>query len=249
MLETPELHTQKLVIGYSLGALEWARENKGMLLVNALSAPHPIENKEEAARWYQLIFELGMAGLTPIPSAIEAIRVEENTARIATETHALIKIAFEELYIFDMEKVEGISIEERVKDYIVYDWFDVKRGAKQADCKVLAPRDFVKKLVFYPSQRKDGNDGSFKDCYTKSYIAAEELEEFEYSETAARFAAMKLIKENGINGPKRNNGDKSHYLNVVLEHNRRDIHKNEKEFIMIEEPPANIFCMPSEKWK
>jgi len=53
---------------------------------------------------------------------------------------------------------------------------------------------------------------------------------------------MKLIKENGVRGPERHVGDKSHHLNVVLEHDRREIYKNKKEFIIGEDLPSNIFC-------
>ena len=216
--------------------------NNAMVLVNGMMGPHPIEEKEDALKWYRLLFDLGMRGLTPIPSEIESIRIESSTAHVTTEFHKLIKIHFEEVYIFDMEKVTGIEVEEKIKDYIVYDWFNVRRGAKQAALKMFASTDFVKKLVFYPSVRKDGNDGTFKDCYTQSRIPSEKLQVFEYSETAAEFAAMKLIKENGVRGPERHVGDKSHHLNVVLEHDRREIYKNKKEFIIGEDLPSNIFC-------
>ena len=161
----------------------------------------------------------------------------------------MIKIRFEELYIFDLDRVGALAIEEKIENYIVYDWFNIRRGAKQAACTIESPRDFVKKLVFYPSARKDGNDGSFKDCYTKSYISAHELQEFQCSETVAKFAAMRLIKENGLHGPPREFEDKVHHLNIILEHDKRELHKHEKEFIIGEDVTSNIFCCNvSKKW-
>lgn len=234
------MNTKKLVIGYSLEALQFAETQNAMLLLNGATTPHPVEHKEREDKWYRLTFDLGMRGLTPIPSTIESIRIENSTANVITEFHRLIKIHFEQLYIYDMDLIEGIPVEEKIEEYVVYDWFDIKRGAKQPACKILTPTDFIRKVVFYPSIRKDGNDGSFKDCYTKSYISPHRLEEFEYSETAAKMATMRLIKENGLRGPRRSFGEKTHYLNLVLEHDRRVLHKNKKEFIQSSDLPPNI---------
>ncbi len=249
MIQEPELNTKKLVIGYSLPAFQFAMENDAMIFVNGCLSPHPIEEKEKAHKWHRLTFDLGMRGLTPIPSEIESIRIEKNVAKVTTEFYRMIKVHFEELYIFDLDCVEGLAIEEKIEDYIVYDWFNIKRGAKQPSSRIISTRDFVKKLVFYPSLRKDGNDGSFKDCYTKSLIASDRLREFDHSETVARFAAMRLIKENGFHGPERRFEDKVHYLNIILEHDKREIHKHKKEFIVGEGVASNIFCCSaSPKW-
>jgi len=96
-----------------------------MLLVNGLTTPHSIEERGREDKWYRLTFDLGMRGLTPIPSMIENIRIEKNTANITTEFYRMIKIHFKELYIFDMELVEGMPVQEKVSDYVVYDWFDI----------------------------------------------------------------------------------------------------------------------------
>jgi hypothetical protein len=212
-----------------------------MLLLNGTTTPHAIADKEKENKWYRLTFDLGMRGLSPIPSTIERIRIGDTTANITTEFYRLIKIHFKELYVFDMELVDGLTAQEEIEEYIVYDWFNIKRGAKQAPCKILTSTDFIKEVVFYPSIRRDGNDGSFKDCYTKSYIGADVIDEFEHSETAAKLATSRLIKENGLRGPARTVGEKVHYLNVVLEHDRREIHKNKKAFIRTDDLPDNIY--------
>jgi len=229
--------------------LQFAKAHNAMILINGTTTPHSVADREGENQWYRLTFELGMRGLSPIPSSIEGIRIADSVANVTTEFYRLIKIHFKELYIFDMELVGGVPVEEKVEEYIVYDWFDIKRGAKQPPCKILTSADFVKELVFYPSARKDGNDGSFKDCYTKSYILAHQLNEFEYSETAAKLTTLRLIKENGIRGPSRRSREREHYLNLVLEHNRRESHKNHKVFIHADELPANIYlCNITEEW-
>jgi len=238
-----ELKAQKLVIGHSLKALQFAQDNDAAVLINEQQTPHSIEESQEWEQWHRLTFLLGMRGLSPIPSNINNIRIEKNKATISTEAHRVIKITFEELYIFDTCRLEGLNIETKVSKYLVYDWFDIKRGAKQSVDKVINDDEFVKELHFYTSLRKDGNDGTIKDCYTKSYIDSHDLEKFEFSETAARFAAMKLIKENDLKGPIRKFGDKVHYLNLVLEHNRRELYEYDKKYIINESLPKNVFLL------
>ena len=237
------------MIGHSLEALRLAKMQNAMLLINGDVPLNSVEHKILYDEWHYLTFELGMRGLLPIPSDIEQIRIENSVAKITTEFYRLIKISFEKLYIYDMDLVGGVPAEEKIEEYVVYDWFNIKRGAVQAACKILTPRDFVRQVVFYPSARKDGNDGSFKDCYTKSYISSEDLQEFENSETAAKLAALRMFKENGIRGPKRASGDTVYYLNLVLEHDRREFHKNKKEFIQDDEVPSNInFVNTTKPW-
>jgi len=229
--------------------LQFAKAHNAMILINGTTTPHSVADREGENQWYRLTFELGMRGLSPIPSSIEGIRIADSVANVTTEFYRLIKIHFKELYIFDMELVEGLPVQEQVEEYVVYDWFNIKRGAKQPRCKILTSTDFIKELVFYPSIRKDGNDGSFKDCYTKSYIPAHQLNEFEYSETAAKLATMRLIKERGLRGPSRSFGEREHYLNLILEHDKREAHKNQKVFIHGDELPDNIYlCNITGEW-
>jgi len=242
MFQTPILKTDKLVIGYSLSALQYAKINNAMLLVNGTLKPHALDRMEDLRSWNALSFELGFACLTPIPSKIETIKIEEKIASVFTEFYKKIQISFNELYIFDLECVSGLPLREEVTEYLVYDWFDIKRGAKQASCKILSPQKFINELVFYPSSRRDGNSGDIKDCYTKSYILAAKINLFENSQTAARLGALSMIKKNGLKGPPRSINEKVRYLNVVLQHADRDIYKHKKKYILSEDIPEHVYC-------
>ena len=248
-MEQLKLKTPKLTIGYSLGALEFALEVDSMLLVNDEQRPPAIPPGHALKRWYEASFELGMRGLLPVPSSPETIRIEDNKAHITTTSQRVIKVEFEELHVFDLDRVHGLATEEKIHIYEVYDWFDIKRGAKQPACSILTPHAFVQKLVFYPSSRHDGNDGRFKDCYSRSYVEPSCLNDFEYSETAAKFAAMKIIRDNGFRGRQQETDGRPYHLNIVLEHSMRDLYKHKKEFIVTTELPPNIHChSTADKW-
>jgi hypothetical protein len=248
MRTVPHLQTNKLVIGHSLGALEYTQESGALLLLNGETKPHQYEAPGKHKRWNSLIFQLGMSGLQPIPSRIESIRVAGDTVNISTEFYRSIKISFKELHIFDLDRVEGINAAEDVSEYLVYDWFDIKRGAHQNKLQLYSEADFVRELVFYPSTRRDGNAGNIKDCYTKSFIGASELTTFEASPTSARMAALALMNQEHLRGPSYTLGDKNYYLSVVLEHRRRDVYKKKKKYIINEDLPNNIHWHIIEAW-
>jgi len=241
MHDSPRLTTEVLVIGHSLEALQFASTRGGFLLLNSSTSPSFIADKERADAWHRLSFELGMRGLLPIPSAVESIRIDGAEARVTTEFYRLITVCFKEVYVFDLDCVEGLNAEEKIETYVVYDWFNIRRGCEQAPCVIKGPRDFLRELVLYPSVRIDGNPGRFKDCYAKSYVGVEDLDKFEYSETAAKFAALRMLTDNGFEGPPREVGDRQYHLSLVLEHARREMHKHTKEFVIGEDPADNIF--------
>jgi len=242
MLQPPVLKTSKLVVGHSLQALRFALENSAMLLLNHELKPHSIEQPSQHDEWNVLSFRLGLRGLSPIPSAVRSIRIDERIANVATEFYRKIQIKFEQLYLFDLERVEGLPVKENIMEYVVYDWFNIKRGAKQPSCSILGSDKFINKVVFYPSVRRDGNTGLIKDCYTKSYVEGKNLMEFDYCATVVRLGTAAAIKNMGFKGPARHINGKQHNLNLVLEHDRREVFKHRKEFIGHDLLPSYIKC-------
>ena len=236
------LKTDKLVIGYSLESLQFANTQRAMLVVNSTQRPHPQDAPAALRAWGTISFRLGLDGLLPIPSGVEKIRIDGSCAIVTTEYYRVLRIQFNELYIFDLELVEGLAIEEKIDKYVAYDWFDIKRGAKQPPCKILGPSSFLNQIVFYPSLRCDGNSRDLKDCYSKSYIEVADLDTFEKSETAAFLGVAAAIKRSPLKGPTRTVDNKEHYLSLVLEHDRRELYKTQKKFVVSDEVPSNIFC-------
>jgi hypothetical protein len=58
--------------------------------------------------------------------------------------------------------------------------------------------DFINKVIFYPTQRAENKN--FKDLYAESYLTDEQLADFDYSETMARFKILKMMKAAGMRG-------------------------------------------------
>ena len=60
--------------------------------------------------------------------------------------------------------------------------------------------NFTKEMWFYPSDRIDGRT-AIKDVCVVSLLTEEELEDFNYSETMARFKLLHEMQARGLKGP------------------------------------------------
>jgi hypothetical protein len=85
--------------------------------------------------------------------------------------------------------------------------------------------DFVKEILFYPTERVDGNQ-PFKDAVSVSYLTEKQLASFDYSDINARFKTLKMMKEAGIRGARNGrdmlNKSRYKYYAVKIENAKRE---------------------------
>jgi hypothetical protein len=158
------------------------------------------KEKRHLRLWERIGFLLGVAGLMPVSSYAESIRIQDNQLKIATERQRTTKINFNKLVIFDDEKVSGLTAttkQEKGKNRVI-DWFNVRSGCNHSIDHLVDGDDFINKVIFYPTQRAENKN--FKDLYAESYLTDEQLADFDYSETMARFKILKMMKAAGMRG-------------------------------------------------
>jgi hypothetical protein len=140
----------------------------------------------------------------------------------------MAKIKFEELIIFSDDGVLGLPTPINIpqKKYKVYDWFDVRSGMKHPYDFIEDDTEFVKEILFYPTDRVDGNQ-VYKDAVSISYLTEKQITSFEYSDINARFKTLKMMKGVGIRGARngRDMLDKTRYkyYAVRLENSHREL--------------------------
>ena len=146
---------------------------------------------------------MSLAGLNPIGDRAVSIKIEEKVVKVFTANARMAKIRFEELIIFDEEKVMGLPTPQNITKnfYKVYDWFDVRSGMKHEYDYIRDTTDFVSEIIFYPTERVDGNH-SLKDAVSVSYLTDSMLNSFEYSDINARFKTLKMMKDAGYSWSK-----------------------------------------------
>ena len=252
------IECDKLVIGSSLEALVYCYLNNIPFVCSQLTPPHHFEyfNPQDnlsifgiknIARsihtnfteqtvgidklwlWERLFFYLSVGGLCPLTDKAVSLRISDNVLKASTSNARMAKIHFNELIVFDDTNVYGLEVPEiKEKTYTVYDWFDVRSGMKHAYDRIEDTGDFVNHIIFYPSQRVEGNH-NFKDAIAVSYLTKAQLDDFEYSDISARFETLHMMKKLGLRGARngRNMLDKTKYkyYAVRIENTKREIIK------------------------
>lgn len=154
--------------------------------------------------WDRLFFVLNLQGLSLSPGECASINITENTIKAYTSTGRMMKFEFDELLIFDDKEVFGIP--EPAKNtqniYKIYDWFNVNSCSKHNLNYIETEEQFIKEIIFYTSIRSAVLIPSRKDIVAISYVNENDLYTYEWSDVAAKFKILHLMKENGIKGPK-----------------------------------------------
>lgn len=242
MLKHHSYKWEEIVIGENLNAITYANYHSAKILslheptilpfdkfdssVNlGLMDISPGELKYDVVR--KLTFDAALAGLHPFAGNLASVAIDPQShlLKAVTKSGATIEIKYENLRIFNPEGVLGIpaEINDRIINYSVYDWFDVRSGTKHDFLSLEDPDDFfVKKIYFYLSERIDGNI-MYKDLVAESTLSREQIHHPDYSDSLSRLKTMAMMKESGIKGTA--NGGTQH-LPIKLELYRREIVPN-----------------------
>ena len=176
--------------------------------------------------WGRLIYLLSFAGLMPLSDKAVSIRLEDqNTLKVSTEYSRFVRFKFNELVVFSDENLQGIKSEDN-RLYKVLDWMNVRSGMNHQYDLINNESNLVRHIYFYPSDRIDGSHNK-KDLVAISYLTKDQLDDFNYSGTYARFAVEDLMKQNGIkgrrNGRDTNNPNLYRYYSIKVETAKREI--------------------------
>jgi len=225
LIKIPELEYKEIIIGGNLNALLQSYQNQTPLIINKLLPPHRFDmigiyNAREL--WHRLFFSLSMSGLNLLTDKANNTRIKENKISVSTINARVLKIKFEKLLVFDNENVSGLPLPiKENKDFVVLDWMSARSCEKHAHDYLNTKDDFINEVHFYPTERLDGHHPDNKDLVTISYLSEEQLNDFEYSDTYARFKITKMLKDLGIKGKK---NSPNHYT-LKLEVEKREIMK------------------------
>ncbi len=206
---------KNIVIGSSLPALLFAYYNEYPIIINSLRRPFRFDSlsmdvqfHDEVIRsnsylWSAVAWRLSMEGLAPFGPSAKSVRIKDDVISNVVESGTNIKISFEKCYVFDDDNltVENEILQEASGEVRVFDWMNVRRGTTHGIDYLGSEDDFVRHIYFYKSERIDGNHNK-KDLVAVSFLKEEDLQDFEYSETMARFKIQKEMSSHGIIGAK-----------------------------------------------
>jgi hypothetical protein len=219
-------HYDEIIIGSSLGALSYAFRHGLPVFFTTPRRPHRFEyfnapkiiddlritheenklttpngevyrGQKKVFLWEKLAFTLNLSGLCPLNGSATNLRIENNNLLKAYNDFSLISsIEFDKATIFD----ENLNIETRKIEpprYVVLDWFSAHSGGKHNIDLIQTEDEFVKEIWFYESDRVHSG---IKDICAISYLTEDQVDEFEFSDTYARFKTQKIMELNGMKG-------------------------------------------------
>ena len=253
---------EKIVIGDSLEALLYAHYNDYYIIPNSSESPFFLDFiSPEISRqlgikdeweletqngpknfgypvvdlWKRIIFNLSVRGLCYPSDKIYSIRLEENSLKIQTRDSRMTQIYFDELFIFNENKVNGLPVAKKKNDFLVrvVDWMSVRSGMSHQYEYYESEDDFIRQIFFYPSDRIDGNNFKHKDVCAISYLDRDKINEFEYSDTYSKFKIQKIMKSLGIRGARNGRSvedpTKYKYYALKVEYDEREILRMERD--------------------
>ena len=145
--------------------------------------------------WDTLYFILSLKGLIPLSSFCHTLR-DSNGKLIASNAYSKIaEIEYDHCYYFGDYNIQDLlDIEKDCDDYIVYDWFECRRGGGHSFDLITSDDNFCHSTWFYSSER-NRVPKFIKDICVVSDMTRSQLMDFDFSETMTKFNTRKLMKE------------------------------------------------------
>jgi len=164
--------------------------------------------------WKRLAINMSIMGMIYPPTHLYSIRLENSQIKITATSPYITTIGYNELFIFNEEGIYGLPLPKakNKEKYKTLDWLDIRKMEVHPFEYIKSEEPVMNEIFFYPSDRRDGFNPNFKDCCLISYIDADKIQEFEYSDTYIRIQAQNKFKELGLKGsingydPKRKGG-------------------------------------------
>jgi len=254
------LNYDKIVIGSSLEALMFAFNNQLPVFFSEAERPFRfdfiepsldlsdlnLENTERTLKtidgeikvglpkeilWERLMFILSYFGRVPLSGLCKSMRYTGSTIVFSDEYSKLAEIKFNHCYYFGDKNCHKLLNEKPVDTgaHMCYDWVAFNRGGKHNVDFIETEDDFVGTIWFYSSDRIDGNS-PVRDACAVSRLTTEQLSNFDYSETMARFKIIHEMESRGMKGKFNGygpNGKPKHYKFRTTHINRGVRRENE----------------------
>ena len=151
--------------------------------------------------WERMLFLLGLDGKAPVSGLCHHLRYDDRRLICSNEYSKIFELTFEKCYYFGDQNSSGFVGEKDLDDdtYLCYDYIAFNKGGKHEIDYIHTDDDFVSEIWFYSSDRIDGNT-PVRDACAVSKLTGEQLLDFDYSQTMARFKVVHEMESRGMKG-------------------------------------------------
>ena len=178
-----------------------------------LTSSTPAVQKE--LLWERLLFLLNLDGKVPLANLCTSMRFDGEHLVCSNEYSKIGTLNFSNCFYFGDDNISGLVRQKELANptYTCYDWIAFNSGGKHEIDYIWVGDNFVKEIWFYSSDRMCGNS-PVKDACVVSALTQDQLAEFDYSETMARFKMISEMEKRGMKGRQNGystNGNPKHY--------------------------------------
>ena len=151
--------------------------------------------------WEKLLFLMAVEGRSPLSNLCGTIRYDGDYVVCSNEYSKIMEFKFDQCYYFGDRKTTGIVRQNKLDEdtYICYDYIGFNKGGKHEIDYIKTEDNFVREIWFYPSDRIDGNT-PVRDACAVSILTGGEKNDFDYSQTMARFKVVHEMELKGMKG-------------------------------------------------
>jgi len=151
--------------------------------------------------WERLLFLLSLDGNAPLSNLCHSMRYDGERVVCSNEYSKIMEFKFNECIYFGDAKSTGFTIQKGLDEdkYICYDYVAFNKGGKHEVDYIRTDDDFVREIWFYSSDRIDGNT-PVRDACAVSELTREQLADFDFSETMARFKVVHEMEQRNMKG-------------------------------------------------
>ena len=165
--------------------------------------------------WERLMFLLNHDGKVPLANLCTSMRFDGEHLICSNEYSKIGTLNFSNCFYFGDDNISGLVREKELANptSTCYDWIAFNSGGKHEIDYMWVGDDFVKEIWFYSSDRMCGNS-PVKDACVVSTLTQDQLSEFDYGETMARFKMISEMEKRGMKGRQNGystNGNPKHY--------------------------------------
>ncbi len=151
--------------------------------------------------WEKIMFLHSLKGLAPLSNICKKIRYDGDRVVCSNEYSKVMEFKFDNCFYFGDDASHGFVLKSNIdeEEYLCYDYIAFNSGGKHEIDFIHTDDDFISEIWFYSSDRIDGNT-PVRDACAVSKLTKEQMLDFDYSETMARFKVLKIMKDNGMKG-------------------------------------------------
>lgn len=152
--------------------------------------------------WERMMFLLSLDSKVPLSNLCTSMRRRDNKIVCSNEYSKIAEINFKTCHFFYDSNASNFVNEKTLATdkYICYDWIAINRGGKQNIDLIETGDQLAREMWFYPSDRIDGKT-LIKDVCSVSLLTQEEMRDFNYSQTMAKFKLIHEMESRGLKGP------------------------------------------------